>query len=213
MIQVAENFRFKKSADAARDIIPTLGHLSTFHIYDENYTGSDNVYYNTPWRINPEHQGGFILDGGLHCVASLRHLICTDPNFAVSRVAAFANINAPHLPPIDTLNATLALANGINGTYSGCYSAGTKRKDTLIICEKGNVLVAPQSVVVKNGKDEIVLSETWEPNDPASHAVTLELKAFAESIDAGTLDPRLDPKEAYLDLHMVRRKFARHKRD
>jgi predicted dehydrogenase len=56
-----------------------------------------------------QYQGGFLLDGGVHYAAGIRMVL----GVPIERVSSFGRLNKEHLAPIDTVHATLHLADGI----------------------------------------------------------------------------------------------------
>jgi predicted dehydrogenase len=69
--RVAENFRF----------IPSLQHAS-----------SGNLSFETQWRKNPDYQGRFLLDGGVHFVAATRTMLGSSD--AIVRLSAFTKLTS-----------------------------------------------------------------------------------------------------------------------
>lgn len=78
-----------------------------------------NKYYETSWRKEPQHQGGFLLDGGVHFTAALRLVL----GVPVQTVCAFSRLNKEMLAPIDTIHATLKLADGTTGTFGSSFAS------------------------------------------------------------------------------------------
>lgn len=70
-------------------------------------------------RKEPEYQGGFLLDGGVHHMAAIR-LVLGEVQEVTGHVAQLQE----HLPPADTLLATCKLKSGTLLTC--CISFGLK---------------------------------------------------------------------------------------
>lgn len=64
---------------------------------------------------------GFLLDGGVHLTAGLHLLLGTENS--VARLPAFNMQLQKHLPPVDTVDATMKTKSGATGTF--CVSFGT----------------------------------------------------------------------------------------
>jgi predicted dehydrogenase len=79
---------------------------------------SKNPYFNTGWRQQPKHVGGFVVDAGVHLAYAVRRLLGTPE--VVKNLTAQYN---PALPPIDTALALLKFPSGALGTWSSCFSA------------------------------------------------------------------------------------------
>ena len=56
------------------------------------------------WRKVPTHQGGFLLDGGVHFTAGLRLLL--GPDNPLVSISAHTSQMQEHLPPVDSIEAT-----------------------------------------------------------------------------------------------------------
>ncbi|BGP13048.1 hypothetical protein JCM10213_000947 [Rhodosporidiobolus nylandii] len=98
---VAEQMAHMQSFEKARQIIADgkIGELRSFQV--EVYIQPSVAAGKTTWRTVPDYQGGYVLDGGVHFAAGLRHMI---PHPITSLYAHYSQIQ-PHLPPCDTLTA------------------------------------------------------------------------------------------------------------
>ena len=155
-------------------------------------------YYETEWRKKPDHQGGFVLDGGVHFVAATR-LLLQGGGRKIKKVSAFTAQLQEHLPPVDTLNATMQLDNDASGTLSICFGTTDTGSEYLVACEKGSVHVARGKVTItKDGKDP----ETKEFPDEGN-GVNQEIKAWAKSLEQGKRNEMQSPEEALKDLEIL----------
>jgi len=64
----------------------------------------------TEWRKDPKHQGGFVLDGGIHSIAGLR-LLMNGAGEEITRVSAFTNQLQKHLVRLTEHPNTHVLTN------------------------------------------------------------------------------------------------------
>ncbi|KAF4949861.1 hypothetical protein FGADI_8605 [Fusarium gaditjirri] len=172
---VAENFRFNESLR------------------------KENKYFNTEWRKAPKFQGGFLLDSGIHFVASLRLLLGAVRQEA-KEVMALSSLLEEHLHPVDTVHAVVSTTGSRHGTV--CISLGVEHKSTLeieIISTCGVVVWTPISVksITKSDSGESV-NETKE--FIYNNGVTAEFEAFGRAILENCPDPRQSPSEALNDL-------------
>ena len=153
-------------------------------------------------RQNPQHQGGFLLDGGIHVIAALRFL-CAACEVTITGVAAFTCLLQPNLKPSDTANATIQLDNENSGTLSLSY--GTEFAHVFeieIITKKGRLTVTPsRAILVSQGPDGTELSTTKDFGSDTS--VRRELEVFAIGIERGKLEDRSKPEEALMDLRIL----------
>ena len=72
--------------------------------FDEVTNSADRLA-ETEWRKNPTHQGGFLLDGGVHFTAGLRLL--PGPENTISHLSAFTMQLRKDMPPFDTMDAAI----------------------------------------------------------------------------------------------------------
>ena len=77
-----------------------------------------------------------VLDGGIHFVAGLRLLLGSDN---VSRLSAFTSQLQKHLPPIDTVDATMKTKSGATGTVSISFGTTLTGSEWTFGCEGGSV--------------------------------------------------------------------------
>lgn len=118
----------------------------------------------------------------------------------MSQVAAFTAQLQPHLPPIDTINATVKLANGRSGTFSVSFGTTFSGAEYVVACQNGTVDVGFDKTIVKKGDKE---SSRDFPED--KNGIRQELKAWGESISQGKPHPLQTPAEALADLEVVSR--------
>ncbi|RYN42554.1 hypothetical protein AA0113_g6596 [Alternaria arborescens] len=195
---VAENFRFIDSYVWGSEQVASLGRILTFRVRVAAMVQAGSKYYETEWRKKPDYQGGFVLDGGVHFVAATR-LLLQGGKQKIKRVSAFTAQLQEHLPPIDTLNATMQLDNGSSGTLSISFGTTDTGSEYLVACEKGSVHCARGKVTItKDGKDP----ETRDFPDEGN-GVNQEIKAWAKSLERGKRNEMQSPEEALKDLEIL----------
>jgi predicted dehydrogenase len=140
----------------------------------------------------PTHQGGFLLDGGVHFLAGIRLLLGSEEPF-VSLSAHTTQLQS-HLPPVDTVDATLKTKNGVTGTVSISFGSTFKGTGYSVACEKGVVNVMRETVKVGNETNEVPNEKTGVPP---------EVRIWGEAIEGGKADPRQSPEEALADLELL----------
>ncbi|KAK5064245.1 hypothetical protein LTR84_000078 [Exophiala bonariae] len=152
----------------------------------------------TDWRKNPVHQGGFLLDGGVHYVAGLRRLLESQPSSKVCRLSSFTTLLQSHLPPVDTINAILKLESGVSGTYQQSVGTSLTGSEWTVGYEHGVVSVAGSKVVVTvAGNTEVNIIEDERTGVPPV------VRIWAEAIAAGITVKDLEPEEALADLEVL----------
>lgn len=195
---VAENFRFLDSFIYGSQQIATLGRILTFRARVAAFVQPGGKYFETAWRKVPEYQGGFLLDGGVHFIAATR-LLLSGGKQTIDVASAFTAQLQSHLPPVDTLNATLQLSNGSSGTLSISFGTTDTGSEYLVACENGSVHVSRGKVTVtKVGAD----AEVQEFKDEGN-GVNQEIKAWAKSLEKEARNEMQSPDEALRDLEIL----------
>ena len=195
---VAENHRFLDSVLYGAKQVQKLGRILHFRAKSSIMVKPDAKYYQTKWRQDPGYQGGFVLDGGVHYIASLRMLLGEGND--ISRVCAFSEQLQPHLLPIDTVNAILKTKTGVIGLFASSHGTTELDNEWFIACENGTVATRrfPHQVVTTiNGEQE-----KKEFPDEAM-GVGQEVKAWASGLKNGKIDERQSSEEALKDLQVV----------
>ncbi len=193
---VAENYRYGEGIRKAHAVLqggmigkPRMAHWAVYsHV-------ANSPYIKTDWRANPQFQGGFILDGGIHHLAGWRSVLGNPVQ--VSSKAINNGLHAPTIP--DTLVACFAFEEGLVGTHAVTYKVGTHQPQPLtIVGELGELYVMRDTLkqVTANG------IETFE----GENGIKQEFEAFADAIQHGT--PHLNtPIETYNDLALLETLF------
>lgn len=150
----------------------------------------------TSWRKQPTHQGGFLLDGGIHRIAALRLLL--GPENAIARLSAFTNQVQEHLPPVDSIDATMRTKSGATGTVSMSYGTTFKGSEWALAYEKGTVAITMSTVTtVFDGKEERVGVPDERMGEPP------EIRKWGQAIASGVRNERHSPEQALADLELM----------
>ena len=193
---VAEQFRYNPVYDYIVSILPQIGKFMYFVQQVSRNVNPGNKYLATSWRKTPDHQGGFLLDGGVHFVAGLRKILPSK----ISQISAFTRLNRDYLPPVDTIHATLQLEDGATGLFGVTFAARRGKYEIELMGQEGCItgsLGEPESTVVltKDGKEE---KKTFK--DANRNAILGEFVAFAKAVLEEKEDKSGDPEEALADL-------------
>jgi hypothetical protein len=114
------------------------------------------------------------------------------------KISAFTAQLQEHLPPVDTLNATVQLANGSSGTIALSFGTTFSGSEYAVACEQGSVWISKGKVVVtRDGKEEV------KEFPDEGNGVKQEIKAWAESLVNGVPNPAQAPEEALKDLEFL----------
>ncbi|PYH41616.1 60S ribosomal eL32 domain-containing protein [Aspergillus saccharolyticus JOP 1030-1] len=189
---VAENYRYLAKFIRTAEEVRKLGGVKNFRVSVRSLIKTDFKYYKTEWRRTPAHQGGFVLDGGIHLVAGLRLILGQHDGLAA--VSAQSCLLQEYLAPMDTVDAVVQTKSGASGAITMSY--GSAFNDFLFEfdCAQGTVTLNFDQVTV-NGEHFDV------PFD--GRGVNHEVAGFAASIRDGAVQALLRPEQALADLEMV----------
>ncbi|PVI04236.1 NAD(P)-binding protein [Periconia macrospinosa] len=195
---IAENFRFLDSYLYASEQVASLGRVLGFRVRVHSFVQPGGKYFETAWRKKPEYQGGFLLDGGVHFVAGTR-LVLGGAGVKPVKTSAWTTQLQEHLPPVDTVDATVRLSNGASGTISLSFGTTFSGSEYAFALEKGTVTVSRGKVTVKrNGEDEQVKNFPDEGS-----GVKQEIAAWGKALQEGKENKRQSPEEALGDLEWL----------
>lgn len=211
---VAENFRYLASFEYARERVQKAGRLLGFRakrysmVKGGKYFGMGvcrcicglllRPFQETEWRKNPTHQGGFLLDGGVHVTAGLRLLL--GPENTITRLSAFSAQLQKHLPPVDTIDAAMKTKSGATGTFSVSFGTSFTGYEFNIACEGGTVSLSvfgSTVTTVVEGKEEKSVVDDERTGVPP------EVRKWGEALAAGQRNEKQRPEEALADLELV----------
>ncbi|GAA6050547.1 hypothetical protein JCM3770_005594 [Rhodotorula araucariae] len=226
---VAEQFPYAAAWEKARTVVRDgkIGHLVGFDaqvfIQPSLKAGATN------WRRVPDYQGGFLLDGGVHFVAALRHVLPAP----ITALSAHVTQLNPDLPPADTLRAVLHTEDRqVAGTLTLSFGTplpsdvkvytfrGTKgvltvdlaspRTHLLRLTTSAAAAPAAASDAASGGVDDALPHSQVEIELAARGAVEAEFAAFAACIRAGPASApaafaqaRSGPRAAIRDLAAI----------
>lgn len=155
-----------------------------------------NKYYHTDWRRAGDFQGGFLLDGGVHHMATLRMLFGE-----VSSVRAVASQRRADLPPTDTLSAGLTFEGGVQASYHISYAAGAPWANEIrVVGEDGAMTLTHGAITLSRASGTETVTETI--TFPTDTSIQAELAAFAAAIRSGE-SHRNPPQQALQDLAVL----------
>ena len=140
----------------------------------------------------PTHQGGFLLDGGVHFVAGLRYLL--GKGNPIMTISAHSAQLQDHLPPVDTVDATARTKNGAIGTLSISFGTTAKGTEWTIGAEDGVVSIIDNDLTIDGNKQDFTNERSGVPP---------EVRAWGEALAAGSIDARQTPEEALADLELI----------
>jgi predicted dehydrogenase len=156
---VAENWRYEAAFGQSKLLLDegAIGDARSAHWAVNIRMETDNPYYQTTWRQQPQYQGGFLFDAGVHHAAAWRLLLGE-----VAQVSAFTTQMRADLPPIDTLSAALRFDSGIIASYAVSFAAGVGLPETLtIVGSDGALRIERSHIEIVRGKD-VERHQMWD---------------------------------------------------
>ncbi|KAJ5041157.1 uncharacterized protein L3040_005708 [Drepanopeziza brunnea f. sp. 'multigermtubi'] len=198
---VAENFRFLDSFKFGREQVEKLGKVLGFRVKQAGKVKMGGKYFETAWRKRPDHQGGFLLDGGVHFVAGIRLLLGN--NAKPTALSAFTHLLQEHLAPVDTVDSIWQTKSGVTGTFSACFGTTLSGSEYTVACENGSVtVIVREKVIVRLGEEcDKNFKEEWFKEEGSG--VKQEVKAWAQSLVDRKPLPAQSPEEALIDLEIL----------
>ena len=201
ILSVAEQFRFDAGHDKAREVVASggIGELTAAHARVWQMVVPGNKFYETEWRKKPEYQGGFLLDGGVHFVAFIRHVTGQE----IVQTASFSRQTLDHLPPLDTVQAAVRFQSGALGTISMSFASAKDEYSYVFIGTKGSLTTTGEGggirLVVHDASGKMVSDEIVSGSETYKEL----FKSFLGSIETGNVDPRGAPQQALADVAVV----------
>lgn len=193
---VAENYRYEEAFVKAGQLVAdgVIGRPLLANLTMRIPINTDNKYFHTAWRRNPQFPGGWLMDSGVHWVAGLRLVLGE-----VAQVAAFATLTRPELSPFDTLASVLHFENGVLANYSSTHATNVDYGMSMnVIGQDGVIEMTRESLqVIAVGAAS---AETVEVKGMRS--IRDELAAFAECFHTGAAH-RNTPEEALQDVAVI----------
>lgn len=124
-IMILENWSFRKAISEIKAILPKIGDVVSFTYNATGPFNTNNKYATTSWRMNPEHIGGYLSDGGVHQLALL-----TDVLGDVSSVSALTRQLRKESGDDDVLFSTMQMKSNVIGTFTYGSAFGATDKNT-----------------------------------------------------------------------------------
>jgi predicted dehydrogenase len=200
VLSVAEQFRFNPGYEKARQLIAngSIGKVMTVHGRVWQGVKAGNKWYETPWRKTPEYQGGFLLDGGVHFVALIRHISSDD----IVETSSFAKQTWSHLPPLDTVQAALRFESGALGSLSMSFASVKGDYSFVFIGSKGSITITSKeggvNILLEDGENKFVSEDNVKGDGTLQ-----EFQAFFKAVYSGSSTKQASPWEALTDVAVV----------
>lgn len=193
VIYIAENFRHREKFKRAKKIIEKRKIGQPRFAIRQDWQGmtTKNDFVQTSWREDPDHIGGFLSDGGVHHVASLRQVL-GEIEMVSGFTGKMSNLPGSH----DSIELSLQFQNGTLGNYFASYGVeGESRFE--IHGDQGRLKIENQSIKIVTEKGSEV--SQFEPSEGFKN----EFLDFYEVIMNGKGNDLGDPIEALSDLAVI----------
>lgn len=190
---VGENVAFMSAVAKAKKWVEQgkLGEIRLVEARQMTWMDKKNPYFNTSWRLEPQHIGGFISDGGVHVACALRALAGT-PKVLKNATAQFD----PSLPPIDTAVALLQFPSGALGTWTSCFTAHDSNPMLRMLGSKGTLELGWDTVTFTNPKGKETLFKG------KGNSFELQFSHFVDVVKNGA-EVAYPASEALADLELI----------
>jgi len=195
VLLVGENQRYDERFRHARRLLDRgrIGRPVMLHLDNLSPLRPDNPYAATTWRLDPEHLGGYLSDGGVHATAGL-HVLAG----RIDRVQGMITTFRPDQDPTDTLLANLHFESGAIGHLT--YSVGVAREEpspVRVYGTSGSIAIHDDhlTVTTTDGDEHIDCSGAENP-------YKLELLDFYRAVRDGKT-PDVTPQDALADLAVI----------
>jgi predicted dehydrogenase len=156
VVAIAENWRYREDIRKARTIVRAglIGEVYAFqvNVHFNFDSPARRLWISRSWRSSPAHAGGFLVDHGVHPVASLREILGD-----VRSVCSLVLHRHPVIHGPDSLLMQMELASGAAGQYLATYTAIDANEtlfDMTAFGSRGTLRVRNASVSWNRGAEE-----------------------------------------------------------
>lgn len=190
---VGENYAFMPAVERVQSWVASgrLGALRIVEARQLTRVDARNPYFKTAWRAEPQHPGGYVLDGGVHLAHALRRVV-GEPASVRSWTCQFDAA----LKPIDTAVAALTFEGGAVGTWTSCFATCGSAPMLRLFGSRGSAELTTKGarLVSSRGKETCFESQVDSIEAQFSH--------FADVVVRGA-ELRFTPEEALKDLRLI----------
>ncbi|HET9051777.1 MAG TPA: Gfo/Idh/MocA family oxidoreductase [Candidatus Dormibacteraeota bacterium] len=149
VLSVGENYRFQPDWETARKLVSegVIGTPRMFILNDVHCMPPDGKYTVTEWRRTGTHRGGYLVDGGTHMVAVMRHLIGRPLEAVHGLQTAF------HPEYLSGQSDTLLLNLAFEGSFVGQLTLGygafdAEARHPKVYGTEGTLAIMPEAIEV-----------------------------------------------------------------
>lgn len=185
---VLEQYVYHKGVAKVQSLLSRIGTPVNFIFQGTGAYNPSNKYAATAWRLNPEHVGGYLSDGGVHQVTVVTECLKS----TVTQVSAYTTQLRDTSGDVDVLSATFKFASGVFGTftYGSTFGAAKKTNRLQIFGTEGSIVYdwspgQDGTVTLQTGPDGNSMSEpeVFVVNESANFSVDLEFANFFDAVE------------------------------
>jgi predicted dehydrogenase len=194
---VGENFAFMPHARRLEEWVKggKLGNVRLVQATQMTFTDAKSPYFHTPWRQQPAHIGGFVVDAGVHIANVVRR--CFGMPVTVKNLTARFE---PKLPPIDTAIAALRFESGALGTWTSCFCAHYSGPMLRVYGSRANAVLSYDHGLLVDPQGRELERFPKRPVD----SFEAEFRHFADVVKRGKAK-LVTPEDTLLDLILLDR--------
>lgn len=185
---VLEQYVYHNGVAKVQELLPKIGKPINFIFQGTGAYNPSNKYAATAWRLNPEHVGGYLSDGGVHQVTVVTE--CLESK--VAQVNAYTTQLRETSGDVDVLSASFKFENGVFGTFTYASTFGATKKTNIlqIFGTEGSIVYdwspgSPDTVTLQVGPDANNMSkpEVFTVEESKHFSVDSEFKNFFEAVE------------------------------
>ncbi|KAG5358107.1 hypothetical protein CJU89_4605 [Yarrowia sp. B02] len=185
---VLEQYVYHQGVAKVQELLPKIGKPVSFIFQGTGAFNPSNKYAATAWRLNPEHVGGYLSDGGVHQVTVLTECLKSK----VEQVNAYTTQLRETSGDVDVLAASFKFENGVFGTFTyGSTFGATKKTNTLqIFGTEGSIIYdwspgSADTVTLQVGPDSNNMGQpqVFTINESKHFSVDSEFKNFFDAVE------------------------------
>lgn len=167
VVAIAENFRYREDVRRARSLIEA-GAIGAVQCFQANmvfdlHKEFRRDFVGKPWRQNPAHPGGLLVDAGVHSAAALNEILGEIRDVYAHTLHRPGETTGP-----TGLLMQMTLAAGAPGHYLSCHTARTDREtvfDLTVYGDRGTLWLTEGAIEWTEGADNQRKTHRHEGHD------------------------------------------------
>lgn len=203
VLMVGENVRYRPQFRQVHRLVRegVIGQPKLYRLNDLHYTHPGGQYSLTAWRRKGRHDGGYLIDGGIHIIAGMREMV-------QSRVTLVHGLTASFNPDLssrqdDMLLLHLVFDNGLVGQIAlGYATIDHDARRPKMYGDRGTLVLDPDKELIELWPVGIEAQTETIPMETIENDFKAEWLDFYSAIVEGKT-PYSTPEDALKDLHIL----------